>query len=102
MLSGGETVGTVTASGTGTLTYALAADGDSRDFAFFDIDSATGAITVSDSGADAHAGIAGIAESRLYTFVVLATDDAGRQGRAVVAVQIDLSTVSPGGDGVCP
>ena len=97
-LSGDETVGTVTATGTGTITYSLAPDGESRDFAFFEIDSA-GAITVSAAGADDHTGIDG---SRLYTFVVRATDDAGRVGEALVAVQVDLSNISTNGDGVCP
>lgn len=97
-LSGGETVGTVTATGTGTLAYALAPDGESRDFAFFEIDSGTGGISVSDAGADDHTGIDG---TRLYTFVVNATDDAGRAGEALVAVQVDLSNPTTAGDGVC-
>ena len=102
VLTGGERVGSVTASGMGTITYSLAADGDSRDFAFFEIDSSTGAITVSDAGADAHAGIGGTAESRLYTFGVRATDSGGRSTEAVVAVQVDLSRISQNGNGVCP
>ena len=80
ILTGDEAVGTVTATGSGTISYFLAPDGDSRDFAFFEIDSA-GAITVSDAGGDDHTGIDG---SRLYTFVVRATDDAGRTGEALV------------------
>ena len=98
ILTGSEAVGTTAATGTGTITYAMAPDGDSRDFAFFTIDSSTGAITVSDAGADDHTGIDG---TRLYTFVVLATDDAGRTGEALVAVQLDLSTDSPNDDGLC-
>ena len=97
-LDGGETVGTITATGTGTITYSLAPDGESRDFAFFEIDSA-GAITVSDAGADDHTGING---SRLYTFLVRAIDSAGRVGEALVAVQVDLSNLAAAGDGVCP
>ena len=97
-LDGGETAGTVSATGTGSITFSLAPDGDSRDFAFFAIDGSTGAITVSDAGADDHTGIDG---GRLYTIVVRATDDAGRVGEALVAVQVDLTTLSPLGDGAC-
>ena len=97
ILTGAEAVGTVTAAGTGTLAYSLAPDGESRDFAFFEVSSA-GSITVSDSGADNHTGIDG---SRLYTFVVRATDDGGRVGEALVAVQVDLANPSTSRDGVC-
>ena len=97
-LSGGEAVGTVSATGTGTLAYSLAPDGESRDFAFFAIADSTGAITVSDAGADDTTGIDGL---RLYTVVVRADDDAGRVGEALVAVQVDVTVESPGGDGAC-
>ena len=97
VLTGDEAVGTVTATGSGTITYSLAPDGDSRDFAFFDI-SSNGDITVSDAGADDHTGIDG---ARLYTFVVRAVDDAGRMGEALVAVQLDLANLSSGANGSC-
>ena len=96
-LTGDEAVGMASATGTGTITHSLAPDGASRDYAFFAISSA-GAVTVSDAGADDHTGIDG---TRLYTFAVLATDDAGRRGEALVVVQLDLATLSPNEDGAC-
>ena len=98
LLTGAEAVGTVTATGTGTITYSLAPDGESHDFAYFAIDDSTGAVTVSAAGGDDHTGIDG---TRLYTVVIRATDDAGRVGEALVAVQLDLSALSPGDDGAC-
>ena len=88
-----------TATGTGTISYSLAPDGDGRDFAYFAIDDSTGEITVSAAGADDHTGLDGI---RLYTLVVRATDDAGRMGEALLAIQVDLSNTSTSGDGTCP
>ena len=99
ILTGDEAVGTVTATGTGTISYSLAPDGDGRDFAYFAIDDSTGEITVSAAGADDHTGLDGI---RLYTLVVRATDDAGRMGEALLAIQVDLSNTSTSGDGTCP
>ena len=98
LLTSGETVGTVTAS-SGSVTYSLAPDGDSRDYAFFDISSSTGAITVSDAGADDHTGIDG---TRLYTFLVRAADSDGRTADALVVVQLDLTNLATNDDGVCP
>ena len=98
ILNSRETVGTVTATGSGTIAYSLVAGGDSLDYAFFDIDSGTGAVTVSDAGADDHTGIDG---TRLYSFAVQATDDSELVSSATVVAQLDLSNVSSGGDGVC-
>ena len=99
ILTGAEAVGTVTASGSGTIEYSLAAAGDSRDYAFFELDPTTGAVTVSDAGADDHTGIDG---TRLYAFDVVATDDSGLTSSVTVVAQVDLSNVSTNGDGVCP
>lgn len=98
LLNGGESVGSARATGTGTITYSLAANGDSNDFAFFNV-SSSGAVTVSAAGADDHTGIDG---ARLYTFKVVATDAAGRRSESVVAAQLDLSQVAPNNNGVCP
>ena len=99
LLDGGESVGRVSATGTGTITHSLAANGDSIDFAFFNVISRSGAITVSATGADDHTGIDG---TRLYTFKVVATDAGGRRSESVVAAQLDLSQDAPNDDGVCP
>ena len=97
ILTGAEAVGTVTAAGN-NITYSLAPDGDSRDFAFFNV-SSSGALTVSATGADDHTGIDG---ARLYTFKVVATDGGGRRSESVIVVQLDLSQVAPNNNGVCP
>ena len=97
LLDGGESVGSARATGTGTITYSLAPDGDSRDFAFFNV-SSSGALTVSATGADDHTGIDG---ARLYTFKVVATDAGGRRSESVIVVQLDLGNMSPSGDGRC-
>ena len=92
-------MGTVTADsfGSGGGSYYLAPDGDSRDYAFFEIATA-GGITVSDAGADDHTGIDG---TRLYTFLVSYTDNRGLTGEALVAVQLDHTNLAANGDGVC-
>ncbi len=99
VLSGGEEVGTLTGSGGPGLVYSLGGAGDDRDYAFFEIDASTGSITVSDLGADDTTGMDG---TRLYSFSVQATDDGGLTGEATVAAQLNLTSISTGGDGSCP
>lgn len=99
LLTGGEEVGDVTATGETSLSYTLAADdAGSPDHAYFEIDQA-GAVTVSDLGADDNTGMDG---ARLYAFTARAVDDRGLAAQTSVVVQLVLSDVSAAGDGVCP
>ena len=83
---GGEPVATVLATGgTAPLTYSLAPAANSLDFVFFALDGSTGAVTVSDGGADDHAGLE---LDHIYTFRVGATDANGLAADAYVAVQV--------------
>ena len=100
VLSGGEEVGSITATGQTALAYSLgAAGGGGPDYAFFEIDESSGAITVSDLGADDTTGMDG---ASLYSFTVRARDDGGRTAEAAAVVQLVLSSVSTAGDGRCP
>ena len=99
ILSGGELVGSVTATGKAPLAYSLGSvPGRRSDYAFFKIDPA-GAVIVSDLGADDTTGMDG---SRLYSLSVRATDANGLTGEAAVAVQLSLAPISRRGDGRCP
>ena len=84
--AGGESVTTVAATGgTAPVTYSMAPTADALDFVFFDVNGSTGAVTVSDSGADDHAGLE---LERIYTFLVRATDANGLAANAYVAIQV--------------
>ena len=100
---GGENVGAaVVASDAGqlgaTVTHSLAPSGASHDFAFFNINTSTGQITVSEAGADNHSGLD---DSRLYTLRVVAEDSARASAQTLVTVQVVKNPTSMNGDGVC-
>ena len=77
--------------------HSLARAGDSRDYAFFDISTSTGALTVSSIGADDDVGL-GIG---LYDLGVVASDGGPVRGEVGVTIQVKART-APLGDGVCP
>ena len=84
--AGDESVATVAATGgTAPLAYGLAPWADSLDFVFFDVNGSTGAVTVSDAGADDHAGLE---VDQIYTFEVRVEDANGLSAQTGVAVQM--------------
>ena len=95
ILNGGETVGSVSA--TGATGYYLAADEHGLDYAYFDI-SSSGGLTVSTAGADDHTGMDG---DRLYSFIVRATNDEDMASDLHVVVLLDKTNPTNNGDGVC-
>ena len=99
VLDGGETVGRVSA--TGASSYELVEDSHGLDHAFFVISSGSGGgdITVSQAGADDHAGMDG---DRLYSFIVRAEDSDGLTSDLHVSVLLDRTNLAINGDGICP
>ena len=103
---GNEQVGATVAAkgGDGTTTlnsthgeYSLQSYGGTADYALFSVNG-NGSITVSDLGADDDSGLD---ESRLYSFVIQAREDAtGLTGQATVVVQVSKDE-SPGDNGRC-
>ena len=74
--------------------HSLARAGDSLDYAFFDINTNTGALTVSPIGADDDVGL-GIG---LYDLGVVASDGGPVRGEVGVTIQVKART-APLGDG---
>ena len=80
-----------------SVTYSLAASEESADYALFEVDPSTGALTVSGVGAD---DVTGLSSERLYTLKVVASD--GRLHSDVGVVVQVVNRAAPAGDGVCP
>ena len=85
----------VTATGSGAAYRLAAADG--LDYALFDVDAATGQVSVSALGAEDTSGL----DSGLYAVVVQVEDSNGLTADTHLAVQVAL-TASPAGNGLCP
>ena len=79
------------------MSHSLARAGDSLDYAFFDISTSTGQLSVSPVGADDDTGL-GIG---LYSFRVVGDDGGPVQGEVGVTVQV-AKRAAPAGDGPCP
>ena len=100
LFDGGEQVGepvTATDPQGDSVTYSLAASEESADYALFEVDPSTGALTVSGVGAD---DVTGLSSERLHTLKVVASD--GRLHSDVGVVVQVVNRAAPAGDGVCP
>ena len=100
LFDGGEQVGepvTATDPQGDSVTYSQAASEESADYALFEVDPSTGALTVSGVGAD---DVTGLSSERLYTLKVVASD--GRLHSDVGVVVQVVNRAAPAGDGVCP
>ena len=102
LFDGGERVGepvTATDPNGGAVSHSLAraGAGDSLGYAFFDISTSTGQLSVSPVGADDDTGL-GIG---LYSFRVVGDDGGSVQGEVGVTVQV-AKRAAPAGDGLCP
>ena len=99
LFDGGETVGepiTATDPNGDPVYHSLARLGDSPSFAFFDIATSTGALTVSPIGADDDVGL----DVGLHHLRVVADDGGLVRGEVGVTVQV-VKRAAPAGDGVC-
>ena len=102
-LSGNEYAGLAigaTDANPDTVTYALGIEDPNEFYLFFEVVGATGdgQIKVLSSGANDSSGLDARA---VYPVVLAASDGKGGSDQVTVGIQLNLSTVSPNGDGLC-
>ena len=102
-LSGNEYAGLAigaTDANSDTVTYALGIEDPNEFYLFFEVVGATGdgQIKVLSSGANDSSGLDAHA---VYPVVLAASDGKGGSDQVTVGIQLNLSTVSPNGDGLC-